>query len=191
MPVSIIRPRTIIGTNRLGIFHILFDWIRDGANIYVIGSGEVGFQFVHVEDLSEVSILSCLNETPGIFNVGTDTFGTLRGDLEALCAHAGTGSKVKSLPVWPTINALKFLDKLGLSPLSPWHYLTYHKAFYFDSAPVRESLNWRPKYSNQEMMTASYDWFVRSHDQIQVKHDASSHRKPVKQGILKMLKLLS
>lgn len=189
--VSIIRPRTIIGVGRLGIFHILFDWIRDGANIYVIGSGDVGFQFVHVDDLCEVSILSCLNEIPGIFNVGTDTFGTLRGDLEALCLHAGTGSKVKSLPVWPTIGSLKLLDKLGLSPLGPWHYLTYHKAFYFDSSPVYEALNWRPEHSNREMLISSYDWFKQEYDRIQTTRGSSSHKRPVKQGVLKLLKMLS
>jgi nucleoside-diphosphate-sugar epimerase len=191
MAVSIIRPRTIIGTGRLGIFQILFDWIRDGANIFVIGSGDVPFQFVHVDDLSDVSILSCLQGQPGIYNAGTDRFGTLRGDLEALCAHAGTGSRVRSLPVGLTIATLKALDKLGLSPLSPWHYLTYHKAFYFDSRHVYEKLNWRPKYSNQEMLNDSYDWFVRNFDAERIAQGASSHKRPVKQRILRIVKALS
>ena len=191
LPASIIRPRTIIGKGRLGIFQVLFEWIRDGANIYVIGSGDVRFQFVHVDDLSEVSILSCLQETPGLFNVGTNEFGTLRGDLEALCAHAGTGSRVKSLPVWLTINSLKMFDKLGLSPLSPWHYLTYHKAFHFDSQPVYDALNWTPKYSNRAMMTSSYDWFLESYDQLKIEADGSAHKRPIKQGVLKLLKKLS
>lgn len=191
LPVTIIRPRTIIGTGRLGIFQILFDWIKDGANIYVIGSGDVPFQFVHIDDLSEVSILSCLQEKSGVFNVGTDRFGTLREALEDLCQHAGTGTRVKSLPVGPTIATLKILDKLGLSPLSPWHYLTYHKAYYFDSEPVYEKLSWRPKLSNQEMMRGSYDWFVKNYDQNQVDSNASLHKKPVKQKILRLLKAIS
>ena len=33
LSVSIIRPRTIIGHGRLGIFSILFSWIRQGVNI--------------------------------------------------------------------------------------------------------------------------------------------------------------
>ena len=39
MPLIVIRPRTIIAEARLGIFQILFEWIRDGKNIYVIGDG--------------------------------------------------------------------------------------------------------------------------------------------------------
>jgi hypothetical protein len=32
------------------------------------------------------------------YNVGTDRFGTLRGDLEDLIDHAGSTSRVKGLP---------------------------------------------------------------------------------------------
>ena len=53
--VTIIRPRTVIGTGRLGIFQVLFEWIADGSNIFVIGDGSQLFQFVHVDDLCEVS----------------------------------------------------------------------------------------------------------------------------------------
>lgn len=191
MPASIIRPRTVIGTGRLGIFEILFDWIRDRANIYIIGKGQGQFQFIHVDDISMASIQSCMLRKPGVFNMGALEFSTLREDLEFLCRHAGTGSKVKSLPVSPTIFALHTLDKLGLSPLSPWHYLTYHKPFHFDSAPFYKALEYQPTYSNRRMMTESYDWFVKNFDAQKVHSSASAHKKPVKQGILRLLKSLS
>jgi nucleoside-diphosphate-sugar epimerase len=188
---SIVRPRTIIGTGRLGIFEILFDWIRDGANIYIIGKGNHPFQFAHVNDISDASINSCLKGVPGAFNVGALDFGNLKDDLQFLCDHAGTGSKVKSLPVGPTITSLKVLDKMGLSPLSPWHYLTYHKPFYFDSKPTFDSLGYQPAYSNRQMMTESYDWFLKNYDASIIKKGTSAHKKPVKQGILKLLKAIS
>ena len=37
---SIIRPKTFLGPERLGVFEILFDWIRDGRRIYVLGDGD-------------------------------------------------------------------------------------------------------------------------------------------------------
>ena len=188
---TIIRPRTIIGTGRLGIFQILFEWIADGSNIYVIGSGEQLFQFVHVDDLCEVSIRACLENKPGIYNVGTDKFSTLKDDLNYLCEYASTGVRVKSLPVGFTIKSLAFLDRLKLSPLSPWHYLTYHKSYYFDSQPVYDTLNWRPNYSNREMMVKSYDWFLENRNKIAVYKHASVHKKPVRQGLLKIIKFLS
>ncbi|MEJ7743382.1 MAG: NAD-dependent epimerase/dehydratase family protein [Nocardioidaceae bacterium] len=40
LDVSIVRPRTILGLGRLGIFGILFDWIADGAAVPVLGKGD-------------------------------------------------------------------------------------------------------------------------------------------------------
>lgn len=191
MNASIVRPRTIIGTGRLGIFEILFDWIRDGANIYIIGKGKHPFQFAHVNDISDASIYSCLRMKTGAFNIGALDYGNLYDDLQFLCDYAGTGSRVKSLPVGLAINSLSLLDKLGLSPLSPWHYLTYHKPFYFDSKSSFDQLGFQPSYSNRKMMTESYDWFIKYYDASKVKEGSSSHKKPVKQGILKILKALS
>jgi hypothetical protein len=42
---------------------------------------------------------------PGVYNVGTDRYGTLREALEQLIAYAGTTSRVRSLPVGLTIAA--------------------------------------------------------------------------------------
>ena len=38
LDVTIIRPRTIMGHGRLGIFQILFEWIREGRNVPVLGA---------------------------------------------------------------------------------------------------------------------------------------------------------
>jgi nucleoside-diphosphate-sugar epimerase len=191
MPVSSIRPRTIVGTGRLGIFGILFDWIKDGANIYIIGPGTFPFQFVHADDLCEVSIQSALQQKPGLFNVGAAEFGALREDLGALIRHAGTKTRIKSLPAPLAIGALTVLDKLRLSPLGPWHYLTYHKPFYFDIKPTMDALGWTPKYGNVAILTQAYDWFMSSQQQTQTSGRMSFHKQPVKQGILRILKALS
>jgi nucleoside-diphosphate-sugar epimerase len=189
MPISCIRPRTIVGAGRLGIFEILFDWIKDGANIYIIGPGTYPFQFVHADDLSEVSIQIALQEKPGLFNVGTNEFGSLRDDLGALIHHAGTKSTIKSLPVSLAVGTLGALDKLRLSPLGPWHYRTYHKPFYFDIRPTMDALGWTPKHNNVSILTGAYDWFTSSQDRAM--GGTSFHKQPVKQRILRILKALS
>ncbi len=48
---SILRPKTFIGPERLGVFEILFDWIRDGRRIYMLGDGSNRYQLLAVEDL--------------------------------------------------------------------------------------------------------------------------------------------
>lgn len=185
-----IRPRTILGQGRLGIFQILFDWIFEGRNVYVIGTGDGPFQFVHAHDLMDFYMLALDAQRPGIYNVGTDRFGTLRGDLEDLIVYARTRSKVKSLPESLTIGTLKIADRLGVSPLAPWHYLTYHKPFFFDVDPLL-AMGWRPKYSNQEMFRESYDWFVSNREKLWELKGASPHRKPLKEGILSLLRKVS
>lgn len=190
MPLIIIRPRTILGEGRLGIFQILFEWIKNNRNVYVIGDGNNLFQFVHAYDLMDAYMLALDHGQPGVYNVGTNRFGTLREALENVIKHAGSSSKVKSLPESLSINTLQVLDKMGLSPLAPWHYLTYSKAFYFDMTPL-EKMGWSAKYSNDEMFNESYDWFIDHYEESKTSKNASPHRKPVKEGILWLVKKLS
>ncbi|HEY9676466.1 MAG TPA: NAD-dependent epimerase/dehydratase family protein [Drouetiella sp.] len=190
MKLISVRPRTIIGKERLGIFQILFDWIKDNANIFVIGDGSNKIQFVHTDDLIDAYMLVHDVGKPGLYNMGTDRFGTLRDDLEALCRHAGSNSHVRSLPKGLTISTLSLLDQLGLSPLAPWHYLTYGEPFYFDVSELKQ-LGWQPKYSNLEMLQESYDSFVAGHDELMKQKGGSAHRKPVKQSVLAVAKIMS
>jgi nucleoside-diphosphate-sugar epimerase len=188
LPLVVIRPRTLLGEGRLGIFQILFEWIAAGRNVYVIGSGDVPFQFLHAHDLMDFYLLALDAGRPGTYNVGTDRYGTLRAALEHLIRDARTRSKVKRLPERATIAALRVLDALRLSPLAPWHYRTYHKAFAFDVQPLL-AMGWRPQYSNDEMLRESYRWFCEHRGTAD--GGASPHRTPVRQGLLWVLKQLS
>ena len=190
MPFVAIRPRTLLGLGRLGIFQTLFDWIREGRKIYIIGDGSNPFQFVHAIDLMDFYMLALEREKPGDYNVGAAEFRTLREDLEGLIALAGTKSRLAGLPVTPAIWTLRALDVLGLSPLAPWHYETYHMPFYFDVAPLLE-MGWKPRYSNIGMFAESYEWFLENRDQLAREKAASPHRSPLKEGVLGILRRLS
>src|SRR5882724_2519193 len=189
LPLIVIRPRTILGEGRLGIFQILFEWILEGRNVYVIGSGDGLFQFVHAHDLMDAYLLALDRGQAGAYNVGAERFGTLRQALEQLIAYAHSHSRVKSLPAGPTIQSLLLLDKLGLSPLAPWHYLTYHKPFYFDVSNL-VSLGWKPRFSTDEMFRESYDWFLGNHDRLKAEKVGSPHRRAVREGLLWLVKKL-
>jgi len=190
LPLVVIRPRTLLGEGRLGIFQILFEWIEAGRAVYVIGSGDVAFQFLHAHDLMDFYLLALDAGRPGVYNVGTDRYGTLREALEHLIAYAGTASRVRRLPVGPTIGLLRALDVLRLSPLAPWHYLTYHKPFAFDPAPLL-ALGWCPRYGNDDMLRESYDWFRTHRDAAAAEGAGSPHRARVSQRLLRLLKHVS
>lgn len=190
LDISIIRPRTILGHGRLGIFQILFEWVRRGKNVYVLGRGDNLYQFVHADDLCEACIRAGERPGPATFNIGTDRFGTMRQLLEALVQHAKTGSKVRSLPMGLTIKAMEITSKLGLSPLGGYHSLMYGREMYFDLKPAREALGYAPKFSNDEMICESYDYYVAHREEILSRRNASHHRSPMKQGILRLLEHL-
>jgi nucleoside-diphosphate-sugar epimerase len=102
-------------------------------------------------------------------------------------AYAKSRSRIRHLPVGLAIGTLQLADKLGLSPLAPWHYLTYHKPFYFDLKPL-VALGWKPRYSNDEMFAESYDWFLSNHYGKGQEGGGSAHRKRVPEGVLWLVK---
>ncbi len=190
MQLIIIRPRTILGQGRLGIFQILFQWIAENRRIYIIGNGNQLFQFVHADDLIDAYMLVMQSGRSGAYNIGTDRFGTLRETLQDLIGYAKSKSRLVGLPAGPTIAILRLLDWFRLSPLAPWHYLTYHKPFYFDVGELLQ-LGWRPKYSNVEMLRESYDWFLKNRSKLAAHAAGSPHRSVVAERLLALLKRFS
>lgn len=181
---TIIRPRTIVGPGRMGIFDLLFNWIRKNQNIYFLGNGENKLQFVHVKDVDHALILAAEKFVSGVFNIGAKEFGSLKETVNTLCQHANSSSKIKKIPTELAIPILTILDKTRLSPLSPWHYKTFHKDYYFDISKAETVLGWKPMYSNDQMFIEAYNWFVENNDNTTT--NTSMHLKPLKKGILSL-----
>lgn len=190
LDVSIIRPRTMLGHGRLGIFQILFEWIRQGYNVPVLGKGDNLYQFVHSDDLAEACILAAHRPGSELYNCGTNRFGTMRELLEQLCKHARTGSKVKGIPARATIWAMKASSALGISPLGAYHALLYGGEMYFDISKASTELGWQPQYSNNEMLIQSYEWYLANRETVLTSTGGSHHRSPVKQKALNLVKLV-
>ncbi len=190
LDVSIVRPRTIVGTGRLGIFGILFDWVRRGKRVYIIDKGDNLFQLVSAPDLADacvrIATMPCKNED---FNIGADEFGTVRSDLEKLIAHAKTGARVQPTPGPLVRFLLSIVDWMKVSPLVDWHYKTPHKPFFFDCTKAKAMLGWQPKDSNAKALCDTYDWYLAHRDEAD--KTGTTHRKSVKQGVLKILRAFS
>jgi nucleoside-diphosphate-sugar epimerase len=188
--VPIIRPKTFIGTERLGVFQILYDWIESGNRIPIIGDGTNRYQLLEVEDLAEAIWLASTLEDDranDTFNIGATDFETVKEDVAAVCDYAGTGAKPLPTPAGPVKAALRAFESVGLSPLYEWVYGTADKDSYVSVERAREKLGWEPEYSNAEALIRSYQWYVDNKDQIE-QGTGVKHRIAWDQGILKIFK---
>ena len=86
----------------------------------------------------------------------------MREALEHLCAHAGTGSRVEDVPMGLAVAGMQVTSALGLSPLGPYHSLMYGRSLYFDISRAKAELGWMPRYSNNEMLVDSYEWYCET-----------------------------
>lgn len=191
MCVSVIRPKSFIGFERLGVFALLYDWAKDGKNFPIPGKGDNLYQYLDVEDLCDAIYLCATvdkdlaNDT---FNVGAKEFGTFKGDFQAVLDHAGWSAKVVSIPVAPALWILRILDRLNLSPLYPWVYETAIKDSFVSIEKAENVLGWKPKYSNKDALIRNYDWYVANLKEFENKSGVS-HRVPWSQGILRIAKM--
>jgi len=90
----------------------------------------------------------------------------------------------------PAVAAMRVTSALGLSPLGPYHALMYGRSMYFDSSKARMELGWAPRFSNDEMIVDSYEWFRAHRADAAAAAGLSSHRSPVREGILSVVKKL-
>jgi nucleoside-diphosphate-sugar epimerase len=190
LEVVILRPKTFIGPERLGVFEILFDWIREGRRIPILGDGSNRYQLLAVEDLVEATVAAASADVAGeTFNVGATEFGTVRSDLEALIEHAGSGSRLRPVPVRPAEVSLRALELLRLSPLAEWHYRTAHRDSYVDVSRAQRLLGYSPRLSNAQALCETYDWYLEHREQM--RSAGVTHRVPWDQRALGLLKRLS
>ena len=186
----ILRPKTFIGPERLGVFEILFDWIREGRRIPILGGGSNRYQLLAVEDLVAATLSAADAGVAGeTFNVGATEFGTVRSDLEALIAHAGSGSRLRPVPARPAELALRALELAHLSPLAEWHYRTAHRDSFVDVSKAQRELGFKPRLSNEQALCETYDWYLAHRDELSAA--GVTHRVPWDQRALGLLKRLS
>lgn len=191
MCVPILRPKSFIGPERLGVFDLLYDWAQDGKGFPMIGNGKNRYQLLDVEDLCDAIYLCAtmdekiVNDT---FNIGAKEFTTMREDYQAVLDYAGFGKKIVGLPEKPIIITLKFLEALKLSPLYKWVYETASTDSFVSIEKAEKVLGYKPKFSNKDALIRNYKWYIEHRNEFKNK-DGVSHRVPWKQGILRFAKI--
>ena len=192
MCVPIIRPKSFIGPERLGVFALFYDWAKDGHGFPMIGSGNNRYQLLDVEDLCDAIYLCAtldrdkVNDT---FNIGAKDFTTMKEDYQAVLDYAGFGKHVHGFPAAPMIWTLRLLEALNLSPLYKWVYETASKNSFVSIEKAERVLGFQPKFSNKDALVRNYKWYIENLQEFE--HSSGvSHRVPWSQGALGVAKLL-
>ncbi len=190
MIVPIIRPKSFIGPERLGVFALFYDWAVEGHNFPMIGDGTNRYQFLDVEDLC-AAIHLCLTlpaeQAHDTFNIGAAEFTTMAEDYQVVLDEAGFGKRIIGFPAEPAIWGLRFLELLRVSPLYKWVYETASKDSFVSIEKAKRQLGYRPQFSNKDALLRNYAWYVAHRDEL-AGQSGVSHRVPWKQGALGLLK---
>lgn len=188
--IVVIRPKTFVGAERLGVFEILFDWIREGRRIPILGSGHNRYQLLAVSDLVDAIVRASESSVVNrAFNIGASTFGTVREDMNALIEHAGTSARLFPVPPSLAVPLLRALELARLSPLAEWHYKTAYKDSWVSIEDARRDLGWAPKLSNAQALCDTYDWYLENRESFATA--GVTHRVPWNQRALRWLKRLA
>jgi nucleoside-diphosphate-sugar epimerase len=190
--VPILRPKTFVGPERLGVFALLYEWAREGRNFPVIGSGRNRYQLLDVDDLCTAIWLCMTKDKKAVndtFNIGAKLFGTMREDFQAVLDTAGFGKRIIGLPAAPVILALKIMEALKLSPLYRWVYETAGKDSFVSIEKAERILGFNPHFSNREALVRNFRWYCDHRDEFQ-NLSGITHRVPWDEGILKIAKRL-
>jgi nucleoside-diphosphate-sugar epimerase len=190
--VTVLRPKSFVGPERLGAFELLYDWARQGRNFPVLGSGNNIYQLLDVEDLCEVIYL-CLTRPSEVvntcFNVGALEVASMRENFQAVLDRAGHGAHVVALPARPAVWLLRMLEALKLSPLYRWIYETADRDSVVSIARLQNQLGFVPRHSNRQALQRNYDWYVAHRDEF-AGRSGVSHRVPWNHGVLEWAKCL-
>jgi nucleoside-diphosphate-sugar epimerase len=140
---AIIRPRTILGNGRTGIFTIFFNLILRSIPIPLPNNGKQIIQFVHVQDLSNLSLYIGQGKIPGIWPAASPDPKSLRDYLLDLASAYQI--QISYLPISPVLfeKVGGLLHRLKLTKFTPWHF----GAFPYDNYVLA---GWKPqgfKYS--------------------------------------------
>ncbi len=190
MCITILRPKTFIGPERLGVFALLYEWASEGKNFPIIGNGKNKYQLLDVEDLCDAIYKCCIlpekivNDT---FNIGAKNFQTIKEDFQAVLDYANFGRKVVTLPALPAVFLLRIFEKFNISPLYRWIYETINRNSYVSIEKAEKILQFHPKYSNKDALIRNFQWYLNNLEIIRNKKGIN-HTSAWEQGILKFTK---
>ena len=114
--IQIFRCPVISGIGRLGLQAILFEFISENKNVYILGNGFNKYQFVDADDVASALFKASKMKGFDIYNIGADEILSLRELYKEVIRFAKSKSRIVSLPSSLALFVLRILEKLNMSP---------------------------------------------------------------------------
>jgi UDP-glucose 4-epimerase len=191
LDVVILRCPAIIDRGRAGLLTILFESIRNGEVLWVVGDGGNRCQFLYAEDLVQACMAALQPGESGVFHLGASGVMPLRELYQAVIDVAGSSSKVRSLPSRPALAAMRLAHRLGVSRLGPYPYRMIAEDFLFDTARIEERLEWRATLTNEEMLVLAYRSYLVRRQEMGLPRHVFARSKSAPMGLIRLLKWVS
>lgn len=190
LAINIIRPKTFVGPERLGVFELWYEAIYTGKRVFLLGDGNNPYQLLAVSDVVSAIIKALTAKTKNeIFNIGAKEFQTWKKDLQYVINYAKSTSRITCLPVLPSQIALSLLEQLQLSPIAAWHYKTMPVPSYVETKKAEKLLHWTAQKSNKELLLENYKWYEKNRDTVS-KRIGETHRVGWNFQLLNLVKIL-
>ena len=187
----IIRCPAVIEASRLGMFSIIFDFIRTGKKCWLLGDGKVPYQTIYVPDLIDACLKAVDKEKNLVLNIGCDRVPTLRQMYEEVIAYAQTPARVASIPQGLALPLMKLAYRMGISPLGPVQFRMLTQGFEFDNSLIKCELNWKPTLNTSEMLIKAYEFYLQNYQRL-ANSDVSANGQIISRiGILRIVKFFS
>ena len=162
VPISIMRPRMIIGKGRLGVLIKLFKLIQKNLPIPLIGSGQNFYQMVSDKDCAR-AVYFCIKAKcpPQTFNLGSE----VKENVENLLSNLISKSNSRSVLIKTSAKLIRILIKIlnlfSIEILYKEQYELADKNFILDTTRSNKVLQWHPKDNDTNMMTVAYEAWIK------------------------------
>lgn len=161
IPVTIFRPRLIAGAGRLGTLERLHGLVSRNLPIPIIGKGLNKYQFIAKEDVAKAILLAIGTQSSRVYNLGSDDPPKVKDLLSNAIELVGSKSRLLYLNEFTSLKALRALDWLGLSPLSPEQFEIANLNCVLDTSETKRELGWQPTKSDLQILLESFDHLNR------------------------------
>lgn len=191
LTVAVLRPKTFLGPQRLGLFAMLFQWADEGHSFPLLDGGKHRCQMLDVDDLVDAVLAALTGPADRVntdFNVAADDFGDLADDFQAVLDVAGYGRSVRSIPTSFALPVLRMFAAAGLSPVYGRLLHKLCQDSFVSTDRARLVLGVEPRWSNRATILRTYRWWRENQQVIGAAAPGVTHRAPWRQGALRFAK---